>query len=289
MKTAKPKILACDLDGTLFYPKQKKTYLSKKNVEFLQKFIDQGNKVVLVSSRSENFIKKVIHEIDRPVDYIACTGAKISVDGQLIVRRSIDGKKLAEILNEVEEEYHPLACMLISERFPIIIKSLQPMSKVLMSFYALFYRLHFGIYREDFVYDNDLFDKELEEGEVYGAKIAFGVRRKKNKISKEINKQLREKYQDIEASWVGIVIEFTPVGCNKANGITRYVNHLNISDENVYVVGDSGNDISMFLKYHENSFVMKHAYPSVKKYAKHEISRVYKLDKYVFGKEKINE
>ena len=74
---------------------------------------------------------------------------------------------------------------------------------------------------EHFFIINDHFDTELEEGEAYGAKIAFCVRRKKNKISNEINKQLREKYQDIEASWVGIVIEFTPVGCNKANGITR--------------------------------------------------------------------
>lgn len=289
MSELKPKILACDLDGTLFYPKQKKKYVSKKNVEFLQKFIDAGNKVVLVSSRSEVFIKKVIVEIDRPVDYIACTGAKISVDGNLIARRSIDGKKLTAVLNEITEEYKPLGFMMVSERFPLIVKSVKSLSGILMSFYAKFYRFHFGIYREDFVYDNDLFDKELEEGEIYGTKIFFGIQPKKNKINKEINKQLREKYPNIEASWIGIAIEFTPRGCNKANAIADYVAHLGASTDDVYVIGDSGNDISMFLKFHENSFVMTHAYPSVKKYAKHEISRVYKLDKYVFGKEKINE
>ena len=37
------KVLATDLDGTLFYPKGRKRCIPKKNVKFLQDFIDDGN------------------------------------------------------------------------------------------------------------------------------------------------------------------------------------------------------------------------------------------------------
>ena len=60
-----PKLLACDLDGTLFFPKGKKRCISKKNVKFLQDFIDEGNKVVLVTSRSTQFTDKLKDEIQR--------------------------------------------------------------------------------------------------------------------------------------------------------------------------------------------------------------------------------
>ena len=46
------KILATDLDGTLFYPKDKKEMICKENLTFIRDFIDQGNKLVIVTGRS---------------------------------------------------------------------------------------------------------------------------------------------------------------------------------------------------------------------------------------------
>ena len=59
------KLLAIDLDGTLFYPKRKRKCICKKNVLFLRKWIDAGNKVVLVTSRSTQFVEKLNDEIKR--------------------------------------------------------------------------------------------------------------------------------------------------------------------------------------------------------------------------------
>ena len=111
--------------------------------------------------------------------------------------------------------------------------------------------------------------------------IFYGLKKNKSKISKEINKELRDKYNDIEVSWTAQVNEITPLHCSKSEGLKKYCEIMNIDKDNVYVVGDSGNDISMFNDFHEHSFCMKHSYPSVKKYASHIISRVYKLDKIV--------
>ena len=65
------KVLATDLDGTLFYPRSKTRCISKKNVKFLRKWIDAGNKLVLVTSRSAEFCKRLEDEIDRPFDLIS--------------------------------------------------------------------------------------------------------------------------------------------------------------------------------------------------------------------------
>ena len=126
-----------------------------------------------------------------------------------------------------------------------------------------------------------MFEKELETAKVYKIMNFIGIRKNKSKISKEINKALREEFPEIESSWTAQVNELTPQGCNKGNGVERYCQLLGINADDVYVVGDSGNDITMFNKYYEHSYCMKRGHPSARKYAKHIISRVYKLEKLI--------
>ena len=63
--------------------------------------------------------------------------------------------------------------------------------------------------------------------------------------------------------------------------VTTDGHYLEINKDDVYVVGDSGNDITMFNKFHEHSYCMKRGHPSARKYAKHIITRVYKLEKLI--------
>ena len=78
------KLLAVDLDGTLFYPKGVKRCISKKNVKFIQDFIDAGNRVVLITSRSTQFTDKLKSEIERDFDIMNCTSSQIFHDGECI-------------------------------------------------------------------------------------------------------------------------------------------------------------------------------------------------------------
>lgn len=52
------KIIATDLDGTLFYPKDRINIICKENLFFIQSFIDNGGKLVIVSGRSLLYGKK---------------------------------------------------------------------------------------------------------------------------------------------------------------------------------------------------------------------------------------
>lgn len=279
------KVLACDLDGTLFYPKQIRRCIPKKNVKFLRKWIDAGNKFIMVTSRSYEFVQKLEKELERSFDIIACSSSQIYHDGKLIREVWMPTKEIKQMLQTIDEKYKPLGYLMNAEGLPAVIYNTHRKGALAFRFVKLWYFFQFK-YREEGVQDNDLFMKTLENGKVFKLMTFFGFGKKKRELSKEINKELRENFPDLESSWSVVVNEITPKGCNKGEGLKAYCEALKIDPSDVIVVGDSGNDISMFNAFHENSYCMAHAYPSVKKYAKHVISRVYKLDKFVLKGDK---
>ena len=274
------KLLATDLDGTLFYPRQKRRCIPKKNVKFLRKWIDKGNRLVLITSRSTQFLSRLKDEIQRPFDGLCCSSAEVVVDDKLIRETSIPNETLESLLKDIADKYHPLGFMVTTPDYPLVVKQEKKISWLFKFIYKLYYIFQFK-YREECIMDNDLFDKIVKESKPLKVMVVFGIGKSKNQISKEINKALREVYTEVEASWSDIVIEITPKGCSKGEGLEYYCNALNINQDDVYVVGDSGNDIAMFQKFHENSYCMMHSFTSVRKYAKHTISRVYNLDNIV--------
>ncbi len=282
------KVLAVDLDGTLLYPYSFRHKVSRKNVKFLQHWIDAGNRLVLVSSRDQKFLRSLEDEIQRPFDVIAGIGAHIEIDGKVVKHVSIDNEALKRTIEFLDKEYHPLAYLLTTTEHPLIIRNNSITSRALSWVYWFRWILQ-GKAREKYIINNKMFDSEVENGDIMKVMTFFGYGKSKKKTTKEINKVIREKCPDIESSWTRIVNEITPAGCSKGASVDYYCKYLKINPSDVYVVGDSGNDITMFNLYHENSYVMSKAYPSVKKYAKHVIRRVYKLDKLLLKEEKTND
>ena len=282
------KVLAVDLDGTLLYPYSFRHKVSRKNVKFLQHWIDAGNRLVLVSSRDHKFLRSLEEEIQRPFDVIAGIGAHIEIDGKVVKHVSIDNEALKRTIDFLDKEYHPLAYLLTTTEHPLIIRNNSITSRALSWIYWFRWILQ-GKAREKYIINNKMFDSEVENGDIMKVMTFFGYGKSKKKTTKEINKVIREKCPDIESSWTRIVNEITPAGCSKGASVDYYCKYLKINPSDVYVVGDSGNDITMFNLYNENSYVMSKAYPSVKKYAKHVIRRVYKLDKLLLKEEKTND
>ena len=94
------KILATDLDGTLFYPKDKKEMICKENLTFVRDFIDQGNKLVIVTGRSLAYGKQVARRINRNVTLVCYNGAIINEDDVDIYDFSIPNDVAKEIINQ---------------------------------------------------------------------------------------------------------------------------------------------------------------------------------------------
>ena len=178
------KVLATDLDGTLFYPKGRKRCIPKKNVKFLQDFIDDGNRLVLVTSRSTQFMERLKSEIERPYDMMTCTSSQIYHNDELIRDVPMDTQGLEEVINFLDNEHRPIAYLMTTDEYPCLIKQNVPLGKFLLWAYRRYYK-HQRCYQEPYVISNELFDEQLKNNKVYKVMVFYGLGRNNKKISKK--------------------------------------------------------------------------------------------------------
>lgn len=277
------KVIATDLDGTLFYPRKRVRMISSDNRVFIEKFMDDGGRLLIVSGRNRFFGEKVGLNLHRDVDIVGCNGSFVLCNGALVKESFFDKECLKKILNEVNREYELPLVMLFTKHRNIVI----PRSGVgcLTGLAYTAYEFFQGTYREPIVRSDRVYYEELEKGEVYKAMLFFGVSAKAKKRAMDANKLLRLRYSEAEFSWSEQTIEITPNGCSKSSGIEFYLDYNHINRDNVLVIGDSGNDISMFESFKDQSFCMEHSPDAVKKHAKHIIKRFYDLESYIYPSE----
>ncbi|MCQ2794235.1 MAG: Cof-type HAD-IIB family hydrolase [Bacilli bacterium] len=275
---AKGKVLATDLDGTLFFPKRRIRMLSSTNKKFVRQFVDNGGRLVIVSGRNRFYAQKVIRRIKRPADVIGCNSAFIIANGKDIQTTLLDNKNLDQIIEEIKKRFHITGIFVMSDRYNLII----PRREFwwLHRFGYHIYNFIQGTYKEPSIHSDKLLHAELKHGKVYKIMLFFGITRRAKLRSLGVIRELRELYPAFEFSWCGQLIEMTKKGVTKANGIKHYLDYLKIKHDNIMVVGDSGNDISM-LKSFKHSFCMSHAPLHVSQYARHIIDRVSDIEDYL--------
>ncbi len=97
-------------------------------------------------------------------------------------------------------------------------------------------------------------------------------------ISEEINKEFGEVVVSYRNS---TFIDVVPKGCSKGTGLNIIINKLKLNRDNIYVIGDSFNDISMF-KETKNSFTFNRAEERLKPHAKFIVDSVSEcIEKYI--------
>ena len=277
----KGKVICTDLDGTLFFPKKRVFMMTKKNRRFLQKFVDNGGRLAIVSGRNRYFAEKLQKNLKRRVDVLGCNSSFIEVDGKTIREVSMDNQKLFNFIQDMKKDFPVTGFLLMSKNHNLV-----AVKKDFWWFHNIGYHIYFwseGVYREPFIQNDDVFLKEVTTGQVFKLMLFFGVTKKAKQKAMLANKELRKRYPDFEFSWCGELIEVTAKGCSKAEGIKIYLDYHKINSDNVMVVGDSGNDISMFQAF-ENSFCMEHAPLTISKYANNVIRSVDELALYLENK-----
>jgi Cof subfamily protein (haloacid dehalogenase superfamily) len=280
------KVIGTDLDGTLFYPKRRIRLLSTGNKAFINRFIDDGGKLLIVSSRSDYMSHKVALALHRNLDTVCCNGSFVICNNQIIKETFFDTAYLKALLADLRKQFDPPLILLTSKDRNLV------MTRTKVSHFTNFgyflYNFFQGVYKEPFVRSDHIFAQEIEKGKVYKMMVMIGVGKKSKAQAMEINRALREKYPGAEFSWIGEFIEITPKGCSKSSGIAFYLDYNHISRDNVIVVGDSGNDISMFEAYPENSYCMAHGNDHVQRHAKHIIKRFSDLESVLYPSEDSN-
>ncbi len=275
------KLLATDLDGTLFYPKKRIKLISKRTKHFIQNFIDDGNHFVVVSGRNIGPCNRIFKKIDREGIAVGCNGSFISENGKMITCKTFEPAIIHKVIAYIDEHYPIRGYYVMSKDNEFVQRN--KFKSLFYRFVSMLWYFFEGALRNPYEINEEKFNKIIDEGRAYKLMVMFGVSKKSIKRSSEANKELFKVFGDeIESSWSGEMIEISPYGCSKSNGLKFVENYLKINHDDVFVVGDSGNDISMFKEYQANSFCMKHAPLSVSKYASHMIKHFENIEDYLY-------
>lgn len=276
------KVIATDLDGTLFYPKRKVRLLTSKNRRFLKNMIESGRRIAVVSGRNIEIGERIEKKIADKIDMIACNGAFVSLSDGRKIMHGIDHQLVRKVYDELKHNEGIKAWLFMTSKYPLII-TYHDIKKREYAICFLGMRLQ-GVYREKYITGDEALEKALNDPECQFFKVMpyFGY----HSIAKEIayNKTIEyeKRYgKDLEVLWSNDSIEMMKKGINKANALKTYIDMLKFNESEVAVIGDSGNDIPMFQEFYENSFVMSHAPETVRKEAKTVIEMVADVEDYL--------
>ena len=283
------KAIATDLDGTLFYPKRKISLLKSKNRKFLKTLDENNIEIVVVTGRNRSIAEKIERRIQskRKLSMIGCSGSLIIHDGEVIREKPIDKQKILKLIDEFENEKE-IKSIIFMGNFKGMLIHLTHFPKIFSPLVLLGLRFQGAYYEKSYIGKKRVMQMlEDDTSKVFKVMPIFGYSdfgKRGMKKAKEFASRMREKFgSDFEFFESGTAVEILVKGTDKAESLKELFSKYNINDNEVLVVGDSGNDIPMLQQF-PNSFAMKHAPEYVKKCAKNEIEYVYELEKYLTTK-----
>lgn len=273
------KLFAIDLDGTLFYPKHPIVLLSKKTVSFIKEIEKNGDIFSVVSGRNIISCKKVFEKTGTKPYIVGCNGAFIYSNGKFISSSCLKKDDANKVLNFIYKNYKPLAVYAMSSMGETFVREkFGPFKKLGFKIYDIFQ----GKLWHEYSFNRSKFEETINENKTWKLMVVFGISKKAKTIAKEFNKEIFKNFGDIcSSAWSEQAIEISAKNSEKSDSILKLAHNLNIKENNIYVVGDSGNDIPMFKRFYGNSFCMKHSSPSIKKYAKNTVKSFVDIKNYI--------
>lgn len=265
------KLLASDIDGTLLLNKK----IHHKSIENIDKFKNDGNLFILSTGRALYELDNIISEYNLDVDaYVLCNGAFI-LDSNFNI---IENYKInASIVYEISKYVLELKGFRVSvlngyKNYILKNKDILKLKNIFnLSILKRIIKILLGkSFNLKLINLNDLkcndlniniisicsLNKSIEDAEI--------LKNYLNETFKDYITAYRNKY------FVDVVFK----GCSKATGIERVCSKFDLSDNNVYVIGDSWNDLSMFERYN-NSYTFTYAEEPLKDKANKVIDSFY--------------
>ena len=225
-----PKILISDLDGTIYRNKS----VSFEDRLAIKKF-ERENTFIIATGRNLVTFEKFIKQFKLDFDFaILCNGALI-IDNKFNVLNSNhldDTSLILKILNETNK-----------------------MKAVSIS-------LKEGGYYYPGEFNEKVLCTDIDEKNIVGFCIEF----EKEIDAESAYDKIKNNYNSFWFERNKNFIDVLPLGISKRTGIITLLKLINQSAEDVYVLGDSHNDISMF-EFTNNSFVIDTDNSDIKKYA----------------------
>lgn len=258
------KLLASDFDGTLLVDNE----INERDIEGIRKLRENGHKFIVSTGRTLLGMNEVFDKYDLGFDYLVlCNGALILDKDKNVIKNSMieyDAvKKIIEEFSNVEETmiyFDNGNGMNLIENKNANLESIPFFEEI----------------------EVDIAPKEeilkLKSGALILSVFA-------SDCSIERAEKIKERLVEMFGEELGIFrnqffIDIVSKGSSKGNGLREVLNIENKDFADIYTVGDSFNDVSMF-EITNNSYTFNRAEEGVKVYAKNHIDYVHEIIDYI--------
>lgn len=258
------KYLACDLDGTLL--KEDHT-ISKENLEAIVRFKEAGNKFIISTGRNLDSIYDLFKNYPEiEYDYIvACNGAIVLDKNKNVISSNYINSNIAEgVFNDfIDEKDICIHFEADGEHYLVESKGVECTSYSSKEIEDILF--HF----KDRISVENLFSKERK----YSFISVFSTN-KDIEVAEKAKDLLIENYgHGLEAFRNQYFVDIAPKDCSKGNGLRKILELDNVDVDNLYAIGDSFNDVSMF-NLTKNSFTFHNVEEELKTIANNYVSSV---------------
>lgn len=262
------RVIATDLDGTLLKPIKRISLVEKANRKFIKEFYGD---IVLNSGRSPKFCEKICNNLKIEHNFIALNGSIIVKNGTTIYSQSMKKTILNNLLKFLEENYDNYE-FLIFDKYDKI--TCYTPSKLRVKAKYFLHKIKNKRLCDKITVNNSKAKKYLnDKTEIYKAIIY-------HENTEDMASLLKEKYKEHFEFYVSKhSIEISPIGVSKGNSLKYLIDTTNVKYDEVYVVGDSVNDASMFNLF-SNSFLVLNKENHLKTKTKYKIDKFSDLKKY---------
>lgn len=242
------KMIALDLDNTLLNNNKE---ISARNERVLKKLHKQGIHVVLCTGRPINAIWPYIEQLGltTPDDYT------ITFNGGLVVN-NLTKDHLFEF-GMKKQDLKPLLDFVTTKEIPLNVLDFDQVYE-LNDFPGSIYRTVLKNIKFESIATADLPDK------TYSKAVMAIPAEKLTPIIKGLPAMLKEKYHAVQSQ--PMIMEFLPIGVNKAVGLKVLLEHFGEDFSNLMSFGDADNDLEM-IEAANQGIVMANGLPEVKKVA----------------------
>lgn len=215
------KILFSDVDETLYFGDREDNKISIEDQEAIKKFQETGHLFGVCTGRSYSGTMAALNYGSLDLDFmILSSGAIIMVNQQIIKEKMLTKEILNTVMNSIDLNRSGIMASINGN-----------------SYFTDYLNFTFqGAKKISNI--NDISEDVFTN---------IAVTSKEVKVIIEAKEKLEEALGDqVEVNQNELSLDISPKNCDKGTAIKGLVEYLGISDENVYAIGDSYNDIPMF-------------------------------------------
>ncbi|WP_024614081.1 HAD-IIB family hydrolase [Clostridium sp. Ade.TY] len=258
------KLLASDFDGTLLVDKE----IHKRDLDGIKNLRKEGHKFIVSTGRTLLGMEEVFEKYDLEFDYLVlCNGALILDKDKRVIKNSmIEFEAVKKIIEEFSDEEQTMIYFDNGNGMNLIENKNADLENL-----QFFEELEVEVAKKEDILN-------LKSGALILSVFASDG-------SIERAEKIKERLINMFGDELGIFrnqffIDIVSKGSSKGNGLKEVLKIENKNFDDIYTVGDSFNDVSMF-EITNNSYTFNRAEDGVKIYAKNHIDYVHEIVDYI--------